>query len=400
MIQNPETQYNSSLIKKAHARLVSSLRSLPFLRRKSRLSREQPIVVKDSFGKFLRQTAATAAALFVISSVAPTHLLETGYTADFFGDDSDFLDGGEEQALELPPFIMNEEGFVLKMTPVSEEADRIGLTDVVKHTVSSGDTLSTIAQLYGVSLKTIVWENNLNPDATLRIGQVVTIPPIDGVTHTVVAKTDTVSSIAQKYGVDEKLIREHNNLAGDTIQDGQKLFIPGGERKDAPRAIVRSGVRSPVRGGAATFIPKTVIGSQDEPLSGKDFIFPTIGQITQGFRPGHYAVDIANAAKPDVWAGAEGTISKIVTGCPSREVQVARSCGGGYGNYVIVNHGNGSQTLYAHLETVYVDQGQWVARGQALGKMGNTGRSYGATGRHVHVELYVNGQKRNFAKYL
>lgn len=395
MTQKTETKYNLQFVKRVIARLISRLRV-----RRGRLSLEQPIVVKDSFGKFLRQTAATAVALFVISSVAPTNLLETGYTADFFGDDSDFLDGGEEPALELPPFIMNEEGFVLKTAPVSEEANRIGLTDLVKHTVSSGDTLSSIAQLYGVSLKTIVWENNLNPDATLKIGQVITIPPVDGVTHTVTAKTDTLSSIAKKYGVDEKIIREHNNLTGDTIQDGAKLFIPGGERKEAARVIVRSGIRSTVRGGAATFTPKTLIGTDAEPLSGKDFIFPTIGKITQAFRPGHYAVDIANAAKPDVWSGAEGTISKIVTGCPSREVQVVRSCGGGYGNYVIVNHGNGAQTLYAHLEAVYVESGQWVARGQALGKMGNTGRSYGATGRHVHVELYVNGQKRNFAKYL
>ncbi|MBI4994313.1 M23 family metallopeptidase [Candidatus Peregrinibacteria bacterium] len=369
--------------------------SLRRKRRKTHLT--DPIIIKDPFSKFVRQSIAVGVALLVVTSIAPTRILETGFTADAFTDDSEFIEIDEE--FETPPFFLDENGFVLKTSPVSEDANRIGFTDSVQHTVQAGDTLSGIAALYGISVKTLVWENNLSEDATLKVGQVLNIPAVDGVSVTVSSDKETLASIAKSYGVEVALIKEHNNLEGDVIRKGQKLFIPGGKKKEP--IIVRSGARGEGRSVARnTFDTKIVMGSDAQPGEGKKLIYPTTGKQTQGFRGGHYGLDISNPAKPDIWAAAAGTVVTAAGGCLPREVRRDRRCGGGYGNYVIIDHGDGLQTLYGHLETVYVLEGQHIEAGQAVGKMGNTGRVYGATGIHLHFEVYDNGAKRNPWNYM
>lgn len=373
------------------------------LSKRSKLARvhlsNAPIVVRDPFNRFIRQTIALSVALLVITSVAPHGILETGFTAEYYGDDSDFIEESDE--LILPPFIMNEEGFVLKTSPASEESNRVGYTDSIQHTVVSGDTLSGIAHLYGISVQTLLWENSLSESSTLKIGQKMVVPSKDGYTYTASDK-DTLSTIAKANGVEESAIKDQNKLENDIIKKGQKLFIPGGKKKEAP-VIARGGSRSGSGSGrvaaANTFDVKVVIASDDGPRDGKELMYPTNGNLTQGYRGGHYANDIANPSKPDVWAAASGTVVLASGGCLPRDVKVDRGCGHGYGNYVIIDHGNGLQTLYAHLETVYVVEGQSVDAGQAIGKMGNTGRSYGATGIHLHFEVIQDGVKKNPAKY-
>lgn len=365
-----------------------------FIRRrffKKRTVFTTPIIIKNPFKQLLKQSAVVGIALLIISSVAPARLLETGFTAEYFETDTDYIEESDE--LVLPPFLMNEEGFVLKTSPASEDVSRIGYIDTVRHTVVSGDTLSSIAALYAISVQTLVWENDISEESTLRIGQTLNIPPLNGVSHIVTSKTETLSSIAKSYNVDEKLIKEHNRLESDIIIQGQKLFIPGGKKKEPP-VLVRTGSRS---GGRTvdTYDIKVVMGSQSSPHEGATLIYPTTGNLTQGFHRGHYALDIGNAAKPDVWAASEGTIIKSDGGCTPRGQGSSKNCNGGYGNHVIIDHGNGLQTLYAHLETIYVSEGQKVDRGQALGKMGNTGRAYGKTGIHLHFEVYKDGLKKN-----
>jgi murein DD-endopeptidase MepM/ murein hydrolase activator NlpD len=356
---------------------------------------QNPHIVINPFKRLIRQSVIIGVALLIVTSIAPTRILETGFTADFLEGDTDFLEEGDQ--LPLPPFLINEEGFVLKTSPISEDSSRIGFTDSVKHTVAPGDSLSGIAALYGISVKTLVWENNISESSTLKIGQTLVIPALDGVTHQVAKATETLSSIAKSYGVDAKLIKEHNGLSGDIIQKGQKLFVPGGKRKEAP---IRAGVRSGGRIVAVnTFDPKVAMSSFASPQGGKELIFPTDGKITQGFRGGHYALDIGNATKPDIWAAASGTVVTAGGGCPVREVRIERGCGHGYGNYVVLDHGDGLQTLYAHLETLYVSEGMAIERGQALGKMGNTGRAYGKTGIHLHFEVFDNEVKKNPNNY-
>lgn len=381
--------------------MVSRIRSLIFGRRiRQKTLFQMPEVVQDPLKKFLRQAIVIGVALLVVTSFAPNHILETGFTADFFetDTDTDFVEESEE--LELPPFLINEEGFMLKNEPLTEESSRIGFTDSVKHTVASGQSLSQIAALYGVSVQTLLWENSISEHTPLKIGQLLTIPAVDGVRHTVTANTETLTAIAKKYSVDINIIKEHNKIEGDSIQKGQKLFIPGGKKKDPVIAIRGGGVRGgSSRAPINTYDAKLVMSSSSSPREGKSMIFPTAGRITQGYRGGHYAYDIGNATKPDVWAAAAGTVVKVTGGCPPREVRVERGCGHGYGNSVVIDHGDGLQTLYAHLETVYVAEGQTVFRGQSLGKMGNTGRAYGQTGIHLHFEVYDNGVKKNPANY-
>lgn len=381
---------------------IGNIRSL-FRRRKTKhLIAGEEVYVRDPFGKFLKQAFAVSAALLIVTSFAPSQLLETGFTADYFDADTDFVDENDE--LTAPVFIMNDEGFVLKPSPVSEDVNRIGLTDVVQHTVVPGDTLSGIASLYGISLNTLLWENNISEDATLRVSQILTIPAVDGISHVVASETETLSGIAKLYSVDMERIKEHNNIEGDTITKGQRLFIPGGKRREPPAPprqtiAARSGSRSSGRVSFNSYDRKTVMASDDTPDEGKKLIYPTVGNLTQGFRGGHLAYDIANPSKPDVWAAAGGTIVKASGGCHPREVHVDRGCGGGYGNYVVIDHGDGLQTLYSHLETIYVSEGDAIAQGQAIGKMGSSGRTYGKTGIHLHFEVFDNGVKKNPGRY-
>lgn len=359
------------------------------------------VTVRDPGRRFLKHAAIFSISLLMVSVFTPIGLSEIGFTADTFVEDSDFV--GEDIPLEETPLLIDEEGFILKTSPVSEDSSRIGYTDKVTHKVVSGENLNAVAALYGLHVRTLMWENNMSDEDILRIGQTLVIPSVDGVTH-VVASSETLASISKKYGVDTSLVKEHNNLAGDVIGKGQKLFIPGGKRADPIPVITRTAGRSgggstSARGSTKSFDSKNYIASSATPDDGKTFIFPTSGTITQGFSKGHYGVDIANPSKPDVWAVASGTVVTAKGGCVPREVEVDRSCGGGYGNYVVVDHGDGLQTLYAHLETVYVSEGQSVDIGQALGMMGNTGRTYGKTGRHAHVEFIKDGVKKNPAKF-
>lgn len=340
------------------------------------------IEVQDTFQRFFRQSILFVLALFILSVFAPSHVLETGLTASF----SDEEIAGELP--DLPKLILNEEGFILKTSPITIESSRLGLTDRVSHTVVPGETLSSIAALYGIKVNTILWENNLNEYSILKIGQTLTIPALDGVNHIVEKSTETLGSIAKEYGVEEKMIAQHNKLDGSSIIKGQNLFIPGGKKKQP--LIVREGGRS---GG--TFNRKVVMSSGREPKGNSKLIFPTNGDLTQGYRRGHYAQDIGNRGKPDIWSAAEGKVTKAKGGCATRSAKGNRNCNGGYGNYVVVDHGDGLQTLYAHMETIYVSDGQKVSRGQALGKMGNSGRVYGATGIHLHFEVIHNGVKQN-----
>ena len=123
----------------------------------------------------------------------------------------------------------------------------------------------------------------------------------------------------------------------------------------------------------------------DLPVSAEGWVRPTQGRITQGFRGGHYAYDVADTSKPPILAAAGGTVIKASSG----------TWGGGYGNHVIIDHGNGYQTLYAHAEVLYVNVGDSVSQGQVIAKMGNTGSVYGRTGIHLHFEITYNGTKLN-----
>lgn len=245
--------------------------------------------------------------------------------------------------------------------------------DIVTHTVKSGDTLYGIAQKYKLNAETIMFANGLenNPDL-LRLGQALTILPVDGILHTV-KKGDTLDKIAKAYKVTAAAITNYAwnklNASSATIAVGQKVIVPGG-RKELPiqRAQVYSG---PVPAGA-----KSGTGR---------FVWPTSGYVTQGYKSLHRALDIARATGTPVKAADSGYV--VVAGWSNA----------GYGNYIVVDHRNGYQTVYAHLSKIFVSVGQVVAKGTVIGNMGNTGRS---TGPHLHFEIRKNGVPQNPLNYL
>jgi len=292
---------------------------------------------------------------------------------------SDYID-----SYSIPGDILvsDEDGYLLKINPQTDESSRIGLTDFAVHTVESGEVLSAIAGRYGVKVETIMWENNIVNPNSLRIGQTILIPPVDGISYKV-AENDTLTKISKKYNVSTESIIAQNNLSSETIRKGQALFLPDAKPLAAPSIATRNpGIGRSSRVTSAS-------PSSASPAVGKMFIYPTIGKITQGYRGGHYALDIADRSKPPVWAAASGTVVTASTG----------TWGRGYGNYVVIDHGDGIQTLYGHMDSVNVYAGQVVSQGDVVGIMGNTGRVYGVTGIHTHWEVIINGVKVNPINY-
>ena len=131
------------------------------------------------------------------------------------------------------------------------------------------------------------------------------------------------------------------------------------------------------------------------PAEGKQFIKPTRGNLVQGYHSGHYAYDIGDRTQPPVWAAGKGSVTKVVNNCD----RVSYGCGGGYGNHVIIDHGNGLTTLYSHLESVSVSVADYVSQGTVIGKMGRSGNVRGASGMHLHFEVRLNGKKESPGDY-
>ncbi len=237
--------------------------------------------------------------------------------------------------------------------------------EITQYRVVGGDTVSSIAQKFGVSIDTIVWENSLKSVDAIKPGQILRVLPSTGVRYKV-SRGETIYSIAKKHQVDAQNIIDYpfNTFTDDetfALAAGQELMIPDGIK---PKEVVIETGR---------YLARTVA-----PIPGVvgegNFIWPTNGHISQRSSWYHRAVDIANKSNPNIVAAQGGT---VVT---------AGWSGGGYGNFVVINHGNGYQTLYAHMlnNSIVVRPGDRVSQGQKLGVMGSTGRS---TGTHLHFEI-------------
>ncbi len=244
--------------------------------------------------------------------------------------------------------------------------------NMVAYTVESGDTLKEVSEKFDVSIDTIRWANDL-PDETIKEGQVLKIPPITGVVHKV-ASGETVYSIAKKYKTEAQNIvnfpfNDFEDLDTFALKIGQVLYVPNG--------IIQSDYVPDIQPQRATVKPG-VVGSSS-------FIWPTSGAITQYPTWYHMALDIADGGSPAIVATDRGTV--VFSGCVRY----------GYGCHVIVDHGNGYQSLYAHLSTISVQAGEAVSQGQALGIMGTTGYS---TGIHLHFEIRSGGALLNPQNFL
>ncbi len=246
----------------------------------------------------------------------------------------------------------------------STQSDRISI-----YVVRPGDTLSEIADMFGVSVNTIIWANNLSGTRDAHPGDTLIILPISGIKH-IVTKSDTLKSIAKKYSADAGEIAQFNGLdTSMALEVGSTIIIPGAEV--APPAAISH----PKRGTAhSKVIREPYLGGGGAAQSGY-YINPVPnGIITQGIH-GWNAVDIGAPRNTPIHAAASGTVI------------IARNNGGwngGYGNYVVITHDNDTQTLYAHMTHAIVSPGQFVSAGQIIGDVGMTGMT---TGPHVHFEV-------------
>ncbi len=234
------------------------------------------------------------------------------------------------------------------------------------YVVRNGDTLSEIAEMFGVSVNTLVWANDVSAK-TLQPGQTLVILPISGTEH-VVKAGDTLQSIAAKYKADAKEIIQFNNLIpNEPLSVGATIIIPDGE--------------GGVSASSSGFRPTEPLHGTGGPDYVGYYAAPLVSYVkTQGLH-GYNAVDLAAPIGTPIMAAAPGIVI------------VSKNVGwnGGYGEYVVIAHGNGTETLYAHMSENISYPGMHVVRGQVIGYVGSTGKS---TGPHLHFE--VRGAKNPF----
>ncbi len=253
------------------------------------------------------------------------------YVSPELGDPSDTGDG-----IDMPP---------LPLT-----------LSVSTYVVRPGDALSSIAARHGVSLDALISMNGISDARRIQAGTRLRIPNISGIVH-VVARGESVGSVAARYGVGATAILDANDLGSSVIRPGQSLFIPGA-RMSATELKKALGelVSWPIRGALSSRF-----GYRPNPFT--------------GIRQFHNAVDIVAPEGTPVKAAMDGRVAD--TGYNAI-----------YGNYVILTHPEGYQTLYAHLSKVSVKRGAAVRQGAALGAVGTTGYS---TGPHLHFSVFKRG---------
>lgn len=222
---------------------------------------------------------------------------------------------------------------------------------------ASGDSLSGVANRFNLRVGTIISWNQISNARRMPVGLELEIPSYDGIRY-VVKRGDTLTSISQEKQVKYNAILDANNLESPVLSPGQVLFLPG-------VALSRNELRSAM---------------------GELFIFPARGRLTSrfgwrrdpfsGIRTFHNGIDIANVEGTPIWAAKEGRVVDV--GYHSA-----------FGNYVVISHEGGYQTLYGHLQNYTVRRGQTVNQGQVIARMGNTGYS---TGSHLHFTVMLRNK--------
>ncbi len=256
-------------------------------------------------------------------------------------------------------------------------------TGVLEYTIDTGDAIFGVANKYNITPETVLWANydqlNDNPDM-ISVGMTLVIPPVDGVYYQW-QEGDTIESVADEFDADPQDILNFPgnklDLTEPVIEPESYVMIPGGHREFRQWLVptiwaANSGASQSIAGpGACTLSGGGAMGSGA-------FVWPADNHYLSGndYWSGHLGIDIATASTAPIYAADSGTV--VYSG----------SIGGGYGIMIMIDHGNGYHTLYAHLNNTLVYCGQSVSRGQMIGNAGSTGNS---TGPHLHFEVRYNG---------
>ena len=233
-------------------------------------------------------------------------------------------------------------------------------SEIIQYKVKEGDTLSAVASVYNINVDSIKWANDITKDESIQPGDVLSVPPVSGVVHKV-KEGDTLDALGAKYESNAQTIADYPfNYIDDSLQlrVGQMLIIPDG-KMPPPKPLPQY---APTSRPAINY----VAGG-----SGM-FSWPVAGSLNQGASWWHPAIDIGAPYGSPVGAADGGTVT------------YATFSGNGFGNFVIIDHGNGYTTTYAHLGSIGVHAGQVVGRGQYIGSVGCTGF---CTGPHLHFEV-------------
>ena len=344
---------------------------------------------KGSFKDPLLYLGTFSVILFSIVSLGANSIFKTVLHQEdfsFLATVSETLDQSRNQFVFIPPKtktqpldlnIIQENSLKGASPPNTVSFQTLGsliddpesLKEIVEYIVQTGDTLSSISEKFGISIETILWANDLNKNSVIQLGQKLIISPVSGVIY-YVKKDDTLSEIAKTYKAEASEIISFNELSSEgDIYIGDILIIPNGV-KPQPVPMI---------------LPQT-------PLASSYFIVPVSSPyiITQRLHWSN-AIDFSHkgtACGKPIYAAAGGQILRVKYGWNV-----------GAGNYLTILHPNGVVTMYGHLQSVLVNQGDIVLQGQMIALIGGKPGMPGAgnsTGCHLHFG--VQGAKNPFGQ--
>ncbi len=231
------------------------------------------------------------------------------------------------------------------------------------HTLQPGQTLSSVASAYGLSVEALVGANpTISSLDHLPAGVDLLIPPGEGLVVTL-DSGQSLADVVAKYHVDPTVVARANHLRSPfDVQPGMMLFLPG-------------------------VVPKQALARLRKVREAENrFIWPVHGRITSpygprhlgmGTSPFHRGIDIAAPWGTPVHASRGGVI--VYAGWSNE----------GYGNLVRIRSSDGDETWYGHFSKILVHVGEYVRQGEVIGRVGSTGIS---TGPHVHFEVHIHGR--------
>jgi murein DD-endopeptidase MepM/ murein hydrolase activator NlpD len=278
-------------------------------------------------------------------------------------------DGGSRQRLALYAGVATQEGRQGGLSDSNGEAILLDMMESFSwqdYKVKKGDSVSKIAAAFSVSMDAIIASNGITNARALREGESLRIPNMDGIPYTV-KNGDSLSKISQSMGVPLGAILDANDIQSDLISAGMNLFIPGARmNRDDLRLALGELFMYPLKSARLS----SPFGWRDDPISGE--------------RRHHAAVDLSAPLGTAVKAAMEGKVTAL-------------SYDRTYGNFIILSHPGGYQTMYAHLNSFSVKKGENVAQEAQIGTVGTTGYS---TGPHLHFAIFRNSRAVNPLDFL